>query len=185
MFLFTLTISAKSQVINYDTKISIDEYGTKTTKKTILIQVNSKEENWLSKVKIHHSPSEKLKFHYARILDLSGSEIRKIKKKDLKTSNDLSYQAFYQDDLITSFDLYSNQYPYRIEYSYSTLVNEYLYAAWWNPYLFSNVSTLNANLEVRIPMSMKIHINESDEFSHKKNNGGRWIFVFMEKIRCN
>ena len=115
-----------SQILNFDTKVSIADDGKKTTERTLLIQINSKEENWLSHIELNHSPKQEFKLNYAQILDLKGKVIRKLKNKELVTRNDLSYQAFYQNDLITEFDLYWSEYPYRVEYSYSIIEEEFV-----------------------------------------------------------
>lgn len=160
---------ALGQVINYETVVEISDKGEKTTKRTLLIQINSKEENWLSHVELIHNPKQEFTFEYAQITDLKGNIIRKLKKKELVTRNDLSYQAFYQDDLITEFDLYWNQYPYRIEYSYTIQEEEYLFVAWWTPLYDSHVSTMHGSLEVRMPPDYAIRVSASEELSLRES----------------
>src|SRR5690606_9296852 len=106
----------------------------------VLLQVDDKQSNWLSHVEITHDPKQQFSFNYGRVVDAKGNVLRKLSKKDLITRNDRSYQAFYQDDLITEFDLYWHQFPYRIQYSYTIKEEEFLYLAWWSPLLYSNVS---------------------------------------------
>ena len=175
-------LSVKSQVIKNKTSISIDEKGVKTTEREVLIRVNSKEENWLSQVEIHHNPKQDLKFNFARITDISGKELKKIKKSELKTRNDLSYQSFYQDDLITSFDLYSSQYPYQISYSYTITEEEYLFIARWHPYVYTNVNTLNATLEVEIPADMEVQINQPKDLDHQKVESNNRLIYSWNKV---
>ena len=124
---------AFGQIINYDTKVTIADDGKKTTERTVFAQINSKEENWLSHVELNHNSKQEFNLNYAQILDIKGNIVRKLKKKELITCNDLSNQAFYQDDLITEFDLYWSNYPYRVEYSYSIEEEEYIYLSWWTP----------------------------------------------------
>ena len=165
-FLFTLFISsshrvAYGQILNYETKITVDNKGKKTTERIILIQINNKDENWLSHVEINHNPKQKFSFGYAQILNKEGRLVRKLKKKELITRSNLSYQAFYRDDLITEFDLYWNQYPYIIEYSYKIEEDEYLYIAWWTPLVFQNVVTIKSSLEVNLPNDLKVKFYNS------------------------
>lgn len=178
LFAFLIILPLKAaygQVINYETKISIDKDGKKSTKKTVLIQVNNKDENWLSHVELGHNPKQKFSFDYAHILDTKGNPVRKLKKKELITRNELSYQAFYQDDLITEFDLYWNQYPYTVEYSYTIKEDEYLYIAWWSPLYFTNVPTIEASLDIEIPLNHSILIESSENLVFKESeiNGRR------------
>lgn len=160
---------AFGQIVNYETKVTIADDGKKTTERTVLIQINSKAENWLSQIKLNHNPKQEFKLNYAQILDLKGNIIRKLKKKELVTRNDLSHQAFYQDDLITEFDLYWSKYPYRVKYSYSIEEEEYLYLAWWTPLYNKYVSTIDGSLEVNIPSDYFIRINASEELILKES----------------
>jgi len=160
---------AYGQVLNYDTNITIDKNGKKTTEKNILIQINNKEENWLSHVELNHDPKQKFSFGYAQILNKEGGIVRKLKKKDLITRSNLSYQAFYRDDLITEFDLCWNQYPYIIEYSYKIEEDEYLYIAWWTPQVFKHVATIKSTLEVNLPHDLKVSVKNSDNVFFKES----------------
>ena len=151
------------QILNYDTHVIIDEKGQKTTEVTYLIQINSKESNWLSEVEIAHSPNQKLDIHYAQIIDASGNVVRKIKKKEIETRSNLSYSTFYQDDLISEFDLYWNSYPYQIAYSYTLEETEFVYACWWTPLVRTNVTTLQSSLKLTTPKDYEINIHQNSE----------------------
>ena len=159
---------AFGQIINYDTKVTIADDGKKTTERTVFAQINSKEENWLSHVELNHNSKQEFNLNYAQILDIKGNIVRKLKKKELITCNDLSNQAFYQDDLITEFDLYWSNYPYRVEYSYSIEEEEYIYLSWWTPLYNINVLTINGSLEVDLPSDSPIRINASEELFFKE-----------------
>lgn len=172
--LFTCLITtsyqvASGQILNYETRVTIADDGMKTTERTVFAQINSKEENWLSHVELKHNPNQKFKLNYAQILDLKGNTIRKLKKKELITRNDLSYQAFYQDDLITEFHLYWSEYPYRVEYSYSIEEEEYLFLAFWTPLYKMDVLTIEGSLEVDLPSDYPIRINASEELFFKES----------------
>ena len=161
--------STLAQVLNYKTTVTIDDKGIKSTRKTILIQVNNKQENWLSHVEITHNPKQDFSFNYARIIDPNGNVQGKIKKKDLRTRSDLSHQAFYQDDLITEFNLYWDQYPYQVEYSYTITEEEYLFAAWWTPLLYANVPTLESSLELGVPAGYKFQMDQTGNLVYKES----------------
>lgn len=185
-FIFGAIQLSIGQVINYETKVSID-YEKKTTTRIVLIQINNKAENWLSHIEIRHDPKQQFKFNYAQIIDVEGNTIRKLKKKELITRNDLSYQAFFQDDLITEFDLYWNQYPYRVEYSYTIEEEEYLYLAWWTPFYKSNISTIESALEINLPTTHTTRITSSknlafEEFELAGRKILRWKSSMVKNI---
>ena len=150
------------QVMNYETKVTIDDDAKKTTTRTILIQINNKDENGLSHVELRHNPNQEFSLHYAYILDKEGNVVRKLKKKELVTRSNLSDQVFHQDDLITEFDLYWSQYPYRIEYSYTIKEKEYLYIAFWTPLVFKNTTTIKSSLVVNLPADFRFNANNSN-----------------------
>lgn len=167
-----------AQVIDYQTNISIDNKGNKITNTSVIIQINKKEENWMSEVQIFHGP-ETFSFNYARLIGKDGKVLRKLKKKELTTRNILSYQAFHQDDLITEFELYWNQFPYRIEYDYSISEEEFIYTAYWSPILFSDVPSINSVLTVNIPSDYEFTINQTPTLSfEEKEMESRKIYVW-------
>lgn len=174
------------QVLNYETKVSIDGDGKKSTERIVLIQINSKEENSLSHIELNHNPNQEISVNYAYILNEEGKTVRKLKQKELKSRNDLSYQAFYQDNLITEFDLCWNQYPYRIEYSYTVEEDQFLYIAWWTPLLLKNVKTLKSSLEVSLPSDFQCKISNPNNVSFKESEADNrrilaWSAHFNDK----
>ena len=179
--LFFTSLDTSGQILSYETKIEIDNKGSKFTEKKILIKVDNKESNWLAYVEIGHNPMQTFNLNYARITDLDGNLLRKFKAKELNTRSDLSNQAFYQDDLITEFDLYWDQYPYLIEYSYTIEESEFINVAWWVPMLYKNATTFKSSLEITIPSEFQVKISKNDtiEFSDSSHDGTRkmrWSF---------
>lgn len=183
LLMFSLLRVANGQVLNYETSITIAKSGKKTTERKVLIQVNNKDENWLSHVELSHDPKQKFIFGYAHILDKEGNMVRKLKKKELITRSNLSYQSFYQDDLITEFDLYWNQYPYIIEYAYTIREDEYLYIAWWTPLILKNASTIKSSLKVNMPDSLKVKVYNSDNlFFEESEEDNRRILSWSSNM---
>lgn len=175
------------QIINHETRVVIDNNGKKTTNRTVVVQVNSKQENWLSHIELRHNPRQEFSFNYAFIADIEGNTVRKLKKKELSTRHVLSYQTFYQDDLITEFDLYWNQYPYRVEYSYTIKEEEYLYIAWWTPLLYANVPTIESSLEIDLPSNYEVKINLGENITYERTEVGdrkilSWRSPMMKKL---
>lgn len=152
----------EGQVLKYDTDIHVDEKGTKLTSVTLLIQINTREESELAEVAISHSPHQTLAIDFAMVKDQDGTVIRKLKKKDVRVSNDRSYGSFYEDNLITEFDLFSNSYPYQIEYQYTLTEEQFLYVAYWTP-SYRSFNTQNASLRVEVPEGYKFTSRHSPD----------------------
>jgi len=156
-----------AQVLDYSTNIKVEE-GKNVIIKKFVIQVNNKENNWLSHVEIGHSPNQEFDLIEAKVINSKGNTVRKLRKKDIITKSNLSYSVFYQDNLIEEFDLYWNEYPYRIEYSYQIKEKEFFYIASWYPLNYTNVKTLKSSLKVDIPLDYDIIIDYSDEINHEE-----------------
>lgn len=174
------SLSSNAQVIDYRTKIKIKS-DEKVTERRLLIQVNSKEDNWLSEITIGHSPLQDFTLLEAKIIDAKGNEVRKFKKKDISTRNDQSYGTFYQDDLIESFNLFWNEYPYRIDYSYKIVEKEFISIAKWYPLFSTNVTTLHSSLALEIPSGYEVFITSDDritstEIPSQEKTTYRWIY---------
>lgn len=155
LFSLIFAFNTNAQILSYDTKIKIDG-GIKITENAYRIQVNSKEENYLSKIKISHNPNQKFTLISAKIIDAQGETLRKLKKKDIITKNDLSYGTFYQDGLIEEFNLYWNEYPYQIEYSYTLSTTEFIYITSWYPVVYTTIPTIKSSLQIELPIDFRI-----------------------------
>jgi transglutaminase-like putative cysteine protease len=154
-FGFLSNSKIQAQILNYSTKIIID-HSKKTTENSFLIQVNNKEDNWLSRIEIPHRQQQQFSLMEAKVIDKNGNTVRKLKTKEVLTKSNLSYQAFYQDDLVEEFSLFWSEYPYQIEYSYKLTEKEFLSVARWNPIVYANVATLLSSLRVELPFDYKV-----------------------------
>lgn len=155
--------------MDYKTNITVNSKGEKITERTFLIQVNNKQENWLAEIEIEHNPQLDFSFNYGRIIDRKGNIVKKIKEKDFITRSKISYQAFYQDDLVSEIDAYWHEYPYQIEYSYTIIEEEFLFVSWWSPLLFTNISTIKSSLQINIPNDYQIKYSQSGNFDFQKS----------------
>ncbi len=157
----------KAQVLDYSTLIQL-ENGRKKIIKKFLIQINDKESNDLAHVEVEHSSSQKFSLIKANVIDSKGNIVRKLRKKDILTKSDRSYETFFQDDWVEEFDLYWNEYPYRMEYVYQIVENEFIYVAAWHPLVTSQVATLNSSLRVEVPLNYQISTDYSENIHFKQ-----------------
>lgn len=158
---------SRGQVLESETSIRIDR-GEKVTTHRLLIQVNEKKDNYVSKVQIHHDPEEEFDLLEARVIDGNGNTVRKIKKKDIVTRSDLSYGTYYQDGLIEEFSMYWNQYPYQIEYSYQLTYPEFFWIAFWVPAEYMNWKSMKSSLRLEIPTDYGISMDYSENLAFEE-----------------
>lgn len=152
-------------VLEYNTDIKIDK-GKRISETSILIQINNKNFDWISDVEIKYREDEKLEILEASILNTDGHVLRKLKKKEIISRSDISYNSFYEDNLIKDFKLKWHQYPYRIKYAYRKSVHEFLHVVDWSPVLYKNVPVQHATLKVHLPENYEVFMNYSEELKH-------------------
>ncbi|WP_185154470.1 DUF3857 domain-containing protein [Fulvivirga sp. M361] len=166
------------QVLDYSTKVKI-EGEKRITEKSLLIQINRKEENWLSNVTIYYSADQKFDLVEAYIIDSNGKTVRQLKKKEITTRSDISSGSFYEDDFIKEFTLQWNTYPYRIKYTYHVTEKDFVYVTRWYPTFFTGVATLKSSLTVELPATYKTSMDYTDDLEYNiqkkdKNQILRW-----------
>ncbi|HET8886879.1 MAG TPA: DUF3857 domain-containing protein [Salinimicrobium sp.] len=134
------------------------------TERSYEIQINSKETEWLSHIEIPYKNGDDLEILEASIYK-NGMEVRKLRKKDIETRNDISDISFFEDRYVKEFDLVWNDFPYRIKYSYKTVTNKFMYVARWFPVRNFNLPVLNAKLKVEIPKDYEVTMEYSKDLS--------------------
>lgn len=179
IILFILcSLLSYAQVLDYDTYITVDG-DLKTTKKNVLIQVNSPEELWVSKVFIHYNAAEDIKSLKAEILDTDGEVVRKLKSKEVETKAYISDGTFFEDDLYKVFDLSYNVFPYRFRYSYEIENTNFNHLAYWIPIYHDNIKTVNAKLTLDLPSSYSYNSHIKDISEEKETSvNGRKILTY-------
>ena len=131
------------------------------------LQINSAKGTNYAEIRIDYKKGNNIKELEASIYDITGNKIRTLKKKDITKANAFSYGQFHSDDMILSFKLIHNQYPYIIKYSYSEDINEYLYLAYWIPRRNKNIEVKKAQLQIEIPKNLNFRIIKTNIDSAK------------------
>ena len=99
LFLFCVTLSTAQQpvaeIVKYFQKKEVQDFGI-TTYFEIEIRINNREGDVYADIGIPFS-TNKVNALEAGIYTSSGEEIRKLKKKDIKTVSDISDISLYED----------------------------------------------------------------------------------------
>lgn len=156
------------EIIDYSTTIEVNK-NKLIEERTYIIQINNKESNWITDIRIPYKDQDKLNIQEASIVDIFGNTIRKLKKKEIITRNDRSRGAFYEDSWVKEFKLKWNQYPYRIKYKYRKTCDKYISIKHWYPLVYTNVHTNKATLKVILPKDYKVTLSKSKELKHDVN----------------
>ncbi len=159
---------AGCEIVDFSTIVEVKK-NKLIEERTYIIQINNQDSDWITDIEIPYQEKDKLNILEASILDLNGETIRKLKKKEITTRNDISRGAFYQDNWVKEFSLKWNQYPYRIKYTYKKTQNRFLFVAYWLPLVNTHVPVQKASLKVILPKNCDVTINDSKELRHDRN----------------
>jgi len=138
------------QINSYNTSVNLA--GNKLIKHTeIELQINNAQGTGNAEIKIPYTKGNPIKDLKAGIYDVLGNKVRGLKNKDVTKANAFSYSQFHGDDMICSFKLIHNRYPYVIKYSFTEETHDYLYLAYWFPRKYKKVPVKKARLMVKVP----------------------------------
>lgn len=150
---FTTHIYAQkpnAEIINYSTSIEVKNYKLHK-KTTVTIQINNRAGEVFSEVEIPYSKLSPISNINAYITDRNGSKIRSLKNKDIVKKSAIQDFSFYEDQMVESFILKHNIYPYQIHYSYEENINQFIYVSYWIPVLGRKIPTRKASLTLIAP----------------------------------
>lgn len=164
LFLPYLINQSYPQVINYSTKIYI-KYGVELVQKSYTINISSSEDRRAGEISIRRSNRSGFKLLNAKIIDKNGKVVRTLKKKDIHEVSIRTRDAFFQDGKIVKFDLHWHEFPYQIAYAYEQKFTEFTTVVDWNPFVYSNMSTVQGSLELNVPIDYKMKIYSSGELT--------------------
>ena len=173
---------SQAQVLDYSTKTALSR-GKITTNRSIIIQVNNKHERSLGEISIPHGDEGGFKILYAEIMDRNGHIVQKLKKKDILTRSRFSSGTFHQDELVSAFNLFWNEYPYTIRYAYENRFGNFIYLAYWRPPLYGHKTPLKSTLELVLPQDLEVMIKNQAKalFTEKIEEGKRLLKWELEE----
>lgn len=152
-------------VVDFATNIKLEK-NKLVVEKSYLIQINDKDSEWISDIKIPYNENDKLEILDASIINSKGEVVRKLKKKEIITRSDISEISFFEDDLVNEFKLKWHEYPYRIKYSYRETTDKFVYVCRWYPVVYPTVYTQSASLQVELPKDYPVSLKHSGELEY-------------------
>jgi len=155
-----------AEVIDYQTRISVDRNYIVTDKK-LIIQINNQASDWIADISIPFQDGDILDILDATITDHGGKVVRTLKKSDIKVVSDISAGTFYEDRYCKQFSLFWKEYPYTIEYSYRIKSSKYIFVARWYPYYYTSLPVHKASLTVELPQWYKGRLDQQGNLDFK------------------
>ena len=120
-----------AEIIKYEINCNISSDNILTKETSIIIQINNRAGEDLTKISIPYSENVPVTILIAQLQSPSGNIIRKLKKKEITIKSDISYGALYEDDFKKTFTLKHNTYPYQIVYCYKKTYKEFFNIVYW------------------------------------------------------
>ncbi|KYG81962.1 transglutaminase-like putative cysteine protease [Roseivirga ehrenbergii] len=165
-----------AEVILYDKKIEVSN-NKLSVWVDISIQINNRDGQHMTQVAIPYSSSNKIKELSASIIDASGNEIKKLKKRDVTDVSSISGYSLYEDDFNKVFELSHNQYPYVLNYSYSISYDSFLSIDEWTPVISLHTNTKKASLTLTTPTNFQLSVREQNiNQAIKSTKDGKLIY---------
>jgi hypothetical protein len=138
-------------LLNHETIININ--ANKITKGiSYKIRINSRSGDEYARVNIVKSGLSQISDIEAKITDISGNAVRKLKSSEIKRTHLITDAAFFQDNYLYEFELSHYDYPYILEYSYTEKENQFVDIEFWRPVLSYDIETVNASLKMVLPV---------------------------------
>ncbi len=180
VFLLGLTHPCLGQVIEYHTSIGVRK-GVRTTETTVTLRIDQKTK-WMSQIRIPYKDDQKIQVLHAHIAGADGKVLRQLKGNEMTTVSHRSRGTFHQDRYEKEFQLSWDQYPYYISYAYRVTDKDFLHVAIWHPCLYEQVPTMEATLEVSVPLDYEVTVDYADEFVYTSaESDGSQIYRWMAR----
>jgi hypothetical protein len=123
----------------------------------IKIQINAPKGDYASKIYIPYSQRRPAEIVTAQIETLDGTVIRELKTKDIVKRSSISSFSLYEDDMVYTFELHHNMYPYIVHFEYKTTYKNYINLCDWSPVYDFDLPTKQAILTVSMPKEFTIN----------------------------
>jgi len=120
------------------------------------IKINNRNGDKYTEISIPNSQLVRTSKIEASLKDANGKLIKKLRRGDITERSSISDYSFFEDDFVKEFTLKHNTYPYTIEYSFRTQLNEFVHIDDWYPLIDTEIPTRKARLSVSVPLNYKI-----------------------------
>ncbi len=118
---------------------------------TVVLKVNARQGEQYTDVKIPFNANKKISELKVWLEDAEGKLLRVISKDEIAEQSLVAGSVLYRDDLLKTFKVKHNTYPYRVCYTYKYTILQFIDWASWSPCVFPNMPTLDARLDIRFP----------------------------------
>ncbi len=174
----SLTDNANAIVRKDEFSVNLHSHREMTVKQKKVVTVLNKGGNSLVNAYVFYDKNVTIKSLEARVFDMGGIEIGKIKRKEFKDVSAVDGGTLYSDSRVLYLEYTPVKYPYTIElvYEYKTLNTAFI--PFWNPLDAYNLSVEQSNFTITDEAALTIRTKELNLESFKgieKSSSGNTI----------
>ena len=173
--------NADAVIRKYDIKFEIldNNYAVEIVKKVVTIF--SKDEQHYGRLMLWYDKFRDIDDLEGVIYNEDGEEVRDLEDHDIKDYSDFESYSVYSDNRVKFIELYYDQFPYTIEYTYEVSYNGYLsWPSWYSRYSIDPIE--ETSLEVRTPASYNLRFwcNEDNVSPDISEEGNQKIYKWQK-----
>jgi transglutaminase-like putative cysteine protease len=176
----------------------LKDVGAVIRNKTIKFEIYS-EQNAIEVVKVAVTIFKKDEQHYGElklwydnfreiidlegvIYDQDGEEVRELESSDIKDYSDYSNYSLYADNRIKSAELYYNEFPYTVEYTYELRYNGFLeWPSWYSRYNSDPVEFTKFEVKVPFDYRFRYWCNRDSVEPDIRKEGGYQLYSWQSE----
>lgn len=145
-----------AELINQQTIIEATE-GKLIETNFFEIRINNRSGDKYAEVSIPFNKMNKVSNIEASVFDISGKEVKKLKKSDIIETSLSSSMSLYTDSYVKEFELRHNTYPYTLKYSFQIEASQFFYITHWCPVIDNDIPTREATLKFSASSTYKVN----------------------------
>jgi Domain of Unknown Function with PDB structure (DUF3857)/Transglutaminase-like superfamily len=157
----SLLINADAVIRNSTTTFEIEDESSAEETVTYVVTVLDKDGRGYGALALPHDKFREIDDLDGKILDSKGDEIRELNDDDIKDFSDEDGFSLYQDSRVKVAELYYDQYPYTVEYTYKISLNGYIsWPTWYSRRTLDPVEL--SQFVVKVPENYNLRYNSND-----------------------
>ena len=151
-----LLTNANAVVQNYEEEFELITPGKARHTISATVTIFKAQGNNEASLAIFYDKFSTVNFIEAEIFDRYGKSVRKVRSKDIQDYSSFSSISILEDNRVKVVDMEYNQYPYTVQYRYSTTKTNMMFFPVWRPLDTDNKSVVQATFRVIAPSDYEL-----------------------------
>jgi hypothetical protein len=148
---------------------------------TVISILNQSGESF-STIGIPYNPFSKINDIKVLILDKDGKEVNEFSKRDFSDVSNNPSNALYVDDRVLFLKPIVTNYPYKIQYSYTTKTSNTAYLNFFRPFNSFNISVEKSSISIDNKSGITLNSKIADTFLakvSKSEQGSKTVYTYQ------